>query len=179
MNAVFDRKPVRHGPATGNEKIHEFLEREGRPEAAPIRDWIEYWYSQLPPAKQPDIRGRLRSDDILQFTSAYFELQMFAMLRTIGYEVTVEPTLAGGRYNPDFLAQLGDEKFYLEATVCGQDAADLRVTRNEKDAVEKIRAAFEDTRVDLHSHLWLHSRSPAVMRTPTTATPCAAILSSS
>ena len=157
MNAVFDRKAVRHGRATRNEKIHEFLEREGRPEAARIRDWIEYWYSQLPPAKQPDIRGRLRSDDILQFTSAYFELQMFAMLRTMGYEVTVEPALAAGRYNPDFLAEHGDERFYLEATVCGQDAGDLRVTRNEEDAVEKIRSAIEDARVDLHSHLWLQA----------------------
>ena len=157
MNVVFDRKPVRRGRATRDEKIHEFLEREGRPEAAPIRDWIEYWYGQLPPGKQPDIRGRLRSDDIHQFTSAYFELQMFAMLRTMEYEVTVEPTLAAGRYNPDFLAQRGDERFYLEATVCGQDAGDLRVTRNEEDAVEKIRSAFEDAGVDLHSHLWLQA----------------------
>ena len=73
------------------------------------------------------------------------------------YEVTVEPTLAAGRYIPDFLARRGDERFYLEATVCGQDAGDLRATRNEEDAVEKIRAAFEDVRVDLHSHLWLHA----------------------
>ena len=157
MNAVFDRKPVRHGRAARNEKIHEFLEREGRPEAAPILDWIEHWYSQLPPAKQPDIRGRLRSDDIRQFTSAYFEFQMFAMLRTMEFEVTVEPTLAGGRYIPDFLARRGDERFYVEATVCGQDAGDLRATKNEEDAVEKIRAAFADARVDLHSHLRLQS----------------------
>ena len=158
MNTVFDRKPVRRGRATKNEKMHEFFEREARPEGAPIRDWIEHWYSQLPPAKQPDIRGRLRSDDILQYTSAYFVLQMFAMLRTMGYEVTVEPALAAGRYNPDFWAQHGDEKFYLEATVCGQDAGELRATSNEKDAVEKIRSAFEDARVDLHSHLWLEAK---------------------
>ena len=157
MNTVFDWKPVRCGPATGIERIHEFLEREGRPEAAPIREWIESWYGQLAPAKQRDIRGRLRSGDIRQFTSAYFELQMFAMLRTMGYEVTVEPMLADGRYNPDFLAQHGDERFYLEATVCGQGAGDLRATRNEKDAVEKIRSAVEDARVNLHSDLWLEA----------------------
>ena len=157
MNTVFDRKPVRHGRTTQNEKIHEFLERVGRPEAAPIRDWIEHWYGQLPPAKQADVRGRLRSGDIRQFTSAYFELQMFAMLRTMDYEVTVEPTLAGGRYKPDFLARHGDESFYLEATVCGQGAGDLRATSNEEDAVEKIRAAFEEARVDQHSHVWLQA----------------------
>ncbi len=42
MNTVFNTKPVRRGPATEREKIHEFLEREGRPEAAQIRDWIEH-----------------------------------------------------------------------------------------------------------------------------------------
>ena len=157
MNAVFDSKTVRRGRATKDEKIHEFIEREGGPEAVPIRDWVEYWYGQLPAAKQPDIRGRLRSDDIKQFTSAYFELQMFALLRTMEYEVTVEPALADGRYVPDFLAQRGDERFYLEATVCGQDAGDLRVMRNEEDAVEKIRSAFEEAGVDVHSHLWLQA----------------------
>ena len=157
MNTVFDRKPVRRGPATKSEKTHEFLEREGRPEAAPIVDWIEHWYGQLPPAKQPDIRGRLRSGDIIQITSAYFELQMFAMLRTMECELIVEPKLAAGRYIPDFLARRGDERFYLEATVCGQDEGDLRATRNEEDAVEKIRAAFEEAGGDLHSHLWLQA----------------------
>ena len=157
MNNVFNRKPVKHGRTTNDEKIHEFPEREGRPEAAPIRDWIEYWHGQLPATKQRDIRGRLHSGDIHHFTSAYFELQMFAMLRTMGYEVTVEPTLAAGRYNPDFLVKQGDDRFYLEATVCGQDAGDLRGTSNEMDAVEKIRSAFENARVDLHSHLWLEA----------------------
>ncbi len=131
-------------------------ETRSRPEAAPIRDWIEHWYGQLSPTKQRDIRGRLRSD-IKQFTSAYFELQMFAMLRTMEYEVIVEPKLAAGRYIPDFLARRGDKRFYLEATVCGQDAGDLRGTRHEEDAVEKIRSAFEDARIDLHSHLWLEA----------------------
>ena len=157
MKTVFDRKSVRRGRATRNEKMHEVLEREGRPGAVAIRDWIERWYGQLPLAKQRDIRGRLRSGDIWQFTSAYFELQMFAMLRTMEYEVTVEPSLADGQYNPDFLARLKDDQFYLEATVCGQGAGELRGTRNEEEAVEKIRAAFEDASVDLHSDLWMEA----------------------
>lgn len=157
MNAVFDRKPVRRGPAAGREKIHEFFEREGRPEAAPIRDWIEHWFDQLPSEKQGDIRGRLRSDDIKQFTSACFELQMFAMLKRMGFTITVEPTLGDGRYKPDFLVRREDETFYLEATVCGQGAGDLQGTRNEQDAVEKIRLAFDDEKVEIHSHLWLQA----------------------
>ena len=157
MNTVFETKPVRRGPAVGKEKIHEFLEREGRPEAAPIRDWIEHWYDQLPSDKQRDIRGRMRSGDDLQFTSAYFELQMFAMLKRMGCDITVEPRLADGRYNPDFLARREDEAFYVEATVCGQGAGGLRITTNEDDAVEKIRAAFKDEEVEIHSDLWLQA----------------------
>ena len=120
-------------------------------------DWIELWYSQLPPAKQPDIRGRLRAANN-DFTSAYFELQMFAMLKTMGYEVTVEPPLAGGGYNPDYLARYEDEAFYLEATVCGQGAGPLHPTRNEEDASEKLRSALQQTNVNIHSDLWLQSK---------------------
>ena len=156
MNTVFDSKPTRRGPKTGNEKIHEFFAREGRPEVVPIRDWIEFWYSQLPPTKQPDIRGRLRAGTN-DFTSAYFELQMFAMLKNMGYEVTVEPSLAGGGYNPDYLARCEDEVFYLEATVCGQGAGSLQPTKNEEDASEKLRSALQQANVDMHSNLWLQS----------------------
>ncbi len=160
MKTVFDTKPVRRGPATESERTHEFLEREGRPEAAQIRDWIEHWYSRLPREKRSDLRGRLRSDRTDRFTEAYFELQMFALLTTSGHDVCVEPALADGRYKPDFLAGRGGKAFFLEATVCGQDeqnAGDLRATTNEMNAVEKIRSALKDAGVHMHSHLWLEA----------------------
>ena len=160
MNTVFNTKPVRRGPSTPREKIYEFLEREGRREAAQIRDWIEYWYRQLPREKRPDIRGRLRSGKTDRFTEAYFELQMFALLKTSGHEVFVEPTISNGRYKPDFLAVHGSTAFYLEATVCGQsdgNAGALRPSANEIDAVEKIRSVLKDEKVHVHSHLWLEA----------------------
>ena len=160
MNTVFNNKPVRRGRATERERIHEFLEREGRPEAAQIRDWIEHWYSRLPQEKRSDIRGRLRSGETDRFTEAYFELQMFALLTTTGHDVCVEPALADGRYNPDFLAARGGRAFYLEATVCGQgeqNAGALRTNANEIDAVEKIRSALQEEQAHMHSHLWLEA----------------------
>ena len=157
MNTVFETKPIRRGRRAENEKIHEFLERDGRAEAAPIREWIEHWYDQLPSDKQGRIRERMRCGARHQFTSAYFELQMFAMLRRMGYDITVEPRLAGGQYNPDFLARRDAEAFYVEATVCGYGAGGLQGTTNEDDAVEKIRAAFKDEEVEIHSNLWLHA----------------------
>ena len=99
----------------------------------------------------------MRSGDHYQFTSAYFELQMFAMLKRMEYDITVEPRLADGHYNPDFLVRREDEAFYVEATVCRQGAGGLRITTNEIDAVEKIRAAFKDEEVEIHSDLWLEA----------------------
>ena len=160
MNTVFNIKPVRRGRTTERERIHEFLEREGRPEAAPIRQWIEDWYSRLPSEKRADIRGRLRSGEIDRFTEAYFELQMFALLKTSRHQVCVEPALANGRYKPDFLATRESRAFYLEATVCGQgddNSGALRASANESDAVEKIRSAVHEEEVHMHSHLWLRA----------------------
>ena len=158
MNTVFNIKPVRRGRTTERERIHEFLEREGRPEAAPIRAWIEHWYGRLPGEKQADIRGRFRSGKVDRFTEAYFELQMFALLKTARHQVCVEPALSNGRYKPDFLANRGSGAFYLEATVCGQgddNAGALRISANESDAVEKVRSALQEGEVDMHSELFL------------------------
>ena len=160
MNTVFNIKPVRRGRTTERERIHEFLEREGRPEAAQIRDWIEHWYNRLPREKQSDIRGRLRSGETDRFTEAYFELQMFALLKTSRHQVCVEPALSNGRYKPDFLAIRGSRAFYFEATVCGQgehNAGLLHANANENDAVEKVRSALREEEVHMHSHLWLRA----------------------
>ena len=160
MNAVFNTRPVRRGPSTARERLYEFLEREGRPEAAPIRDWIEHWYSRLPGGKQSDVRARLRGGETDRFTEAYFELQMFALLTISGHEVCVEPALSNGRYKPDFLASRGSTTFYLEATVCGQsdrNTGTLRANANETDAVQKIRSALQDGKVRMHSRLLLEA----------------------
>ena len=82
---------------------------------------------------------------------------MFALLRNMGYAVTVEPSLAAGHYNPDFLAQREGESFYLEATVCGANGGAFVATKNEHDAVEKLRSALQHPSFDLHSDLWLKS----------------------
>ena len=181
MNTVFNIKPVRRESSTERERIHEFLEREGRPEAAQIRDWIEHWYSQLPTEKQSDIRGRLRGRETDRFTEAYFELQMFALLKTSGHEVCVEPALSNGRYKPDFLAIRERRAFYLEATVCGQgdrNAGVLRANANEIDAVEKIRSALQDKKVHMHSHLWLEAEGKLdrTLRKETIAKPFVGLL---
>ena len=86
MNTVFNIKPVRRGRTTEGERIHEFLNARvaRRP---PIRQWIEHWYSGSP----ADIRGRLRSGEIDRFTEAYFELQMFALLKSSRHQVCRSP----------------------------------------------------------------------------------------
>ena len=137
------------------ERVCELFGSEDRAWTASIQDWIVRWYSALPSDKQREISGRLRADDGRQFTSAFFELQMFAALRFMGYEVEVEPSLAGGSYNPDFLARGWGDSFYLEATVCGEGEGTLGSTTDEEDAVGKIRSALRELGSGFHSHLSL------------------------
>ena len=53
----------------------------------------------------------------------------------------------------DFLAQVGDQQFYVEAAVCGLGKSELRSNDAEDDAVRKISEQIPYP----HSHLWLEA----------------------
>ncbi|MCY3931988.1 MAG: hypothetical protein OXH70_09730 [Acidobacteria bacterium] len=83
---------------------------------------------------------------------AYFELQVFAMLRRLDCDVTVHPRLSGTPGTGgtvDFGVTAGAEEFFMEATVCGIDQGLLRLNPNEGDAVRKIADAFPEPHSDI------------------------------
>ena len=61
---------------------------------------------------------------------------------------------------PDFLANHGQDEFYVEATVCGLGHGLLNSNANEEDAVQKISEGL----TELHSDLWLRAEG-ALART--------------
>ena len=143
----------REGPSADGESTFNFLGRGGRPEAVPIRDWIEAWYGALPATKHASIRGALRGRD---FVNAYFELRMLAILQALGCEVEVEPPNFGPHYVPDFRAVREGHSFVMEATVCSSRT--VATQRNEdkvwKDIREMMGKAFDGP---AHSDLWLEA----------------------
>ena len=139
---------------TGSETTLQFLQRGGRSEAIPIRDWMEHWFGAFPEDGKPRLRRRLQSAKFSEFLSAYFELQLFTVLKRLGCTVEVEPSFPGTRgATVDFLARHGHGEFYVEATVCGLSQGELNPSANEEDAVHKIREGL----TELHSDLWLRT----------------------
>lgn len=70
-----------------------------------------------------DLRQRFRPRDDDQFRSAFLELYLHESLLRAGYAVTIHPTVDGLTSRPDFLAERGDERIYIEAIAPGANPA--------------------------------------------------------
>ena len=107
------------------------------------------WFRDFPEEHRDLLMRRLRSKDFGQFMSAYFEMQVFAMLRRIDCDVAVHPSFPGTGGTVDFGVTDGKEEFFVEATVCGIGQGVLRLNANEEDAVRKITEAFPEPHSDI------------------------------
>ena len=115
---------------------------------------MEHSFRLLPADARPRLKRRLQSPKFPEFLSAYFELQVFTLLRRIGCSIEVEPPFPGTRgATVDFLARHDKDEFYIEATVCGLGQGVLSSNDNEEDAVSKIKEGL----AGLHSDLWLRA----------------------
>ena len=122
--------------------------------AIPIRDWMEDSFRAFPASAMPRLRHRLQSPKFAEFLSAYFELQVFTLLRRVGCSIEVEPPFSATQgATVDFLARHQEDTFYVEATVCGLGQGVLSSNANEEDAVQKIREGL----TGLHSDIWLQA----------------------
>lgn len=146
---LFHPVEQRPGPIPEEETAFEFLERGARPEAVAIRQWMETWFRYFPAEHRELLKRRLRLKGFAEFMSAYFELQVFAMLRRLGCDVTVHPCFPGTDGTVDFGVTDGQEEFLVEATVCGIGQGLLRLNANEEDALRKITEAFPEPHSDV------------------------------
>ena len=151
--SLFESVPQWQGAATNGETTFAFLERGGRTEAIGIRRWMEEWFRACPAVHRGQLKRMLQSEDFSAFMGAYFELQVFAMLRRLGCHVDVHPPFSGTKGTVDFRVAHGQDSFYVEATACGVHQGLLHSNANEEDAVRKIRDALGEP----HSDVWLHA----------------------
>ena len=141
------------GPTTMGETTFEFLQRGGRTDAIEIRRWMEKWFRKFPEEHKEELRKRLQSRNFDQFMGAYFELQVYSVLRLLGCDVKVHPDFAGTDGVVDFGVTHMKDRFYVEATVCGIDQGVLSSNANEEDAVRKVREEIRHP----HSDVWLEA----------------------
>lgn len=109
-----DLRRSNSSPALRSEDSFAFLNRASGIVWARQRELLDRWYSEFPDA-DGDLRRRLRAADSRQHYAAWWELYMHALLRALGYEMTIHPPVPGTAGHPDFLAERAGESFYVEA----------------------------------------------------------------
>ena len=108
---------------------------------------FDSWIDRFPLKHRKDLRERFRSDDYQHHGGAFFELFLHELLIRLGFSLKVHPKITGASTTPDFLVCHGDQYFYLEATVTGQESGPFTRNRNEQDVINKINTL---TSIDFH-----------------------------
>lgn len=107
-----------------NESIFDYMNNSGRASVAGVRALLEAWFERFPDNAQ--FRGRFRSRIDFQHQGAFFELYLHEMLLSMGFELVLEPEMAGeATTHPDFKVLLdGQPRFYLEAILAAGSEAE-------------------------------------------------------
>ncbi len=142
---LFDQVARTNGrPGLYGEDSFAFLNRAAGVVWNRIREKLDEWYAAFPDV-DGDLRQRFRSRRPEQHYAAWWELYVHNLLQSMGFEVTVHPTVPGTTGHPDFLAERGDESFYVEAaTVLSGIVAQGRRGRLEaavQDVINEIDAS--------------------------------------
>jgi hypothetical protein len=99
-----------------NEPTYAYWRDSERASMVAIRELLESWFAEIPPAEQLDLQNRFRSRIDRQHRSAIFEILLHHFLLRCGFQVEFHPDMAGVTTHPDFLVKRdGKALFYLEA----------------------------------------------------------------
>src|SRR5260370_9168859 len=100
-----------------NESQFQYHNSSARPTIIAVRSLLENWFEHFPSEAKPDLRQRFRAKINSIHRSAFFELYVHELLRSMGYQMVAHPSLEGVGTHPDFLA-LRDSplKCFVEAT---------------------------------------------------------------
>lgn len=134
-----------------SESSFDYYNISARPGFVAIRELIEQWYTEFPDAGKADIRGRFRSGKETDFRSAFFEMYLYQLCRSLGFSVDIYPDMEphAKKSHPDFiLLREGQPVLYLEGTLAQKPQS---VT-----AAERRQSELEDAINRLHSpDFWL------------------------
>ena len=134
------------GPKAYAENDYEYLDRSARKEAANVRKFLETWISQFPDSEVGELAARIKSRDHRSFSSATFEIILFAIISRLGGQLEVHPELENGSTKrPDFLVRMpNDDEFYLEAVFASEFSGAEKAAERRKnvvlEAIEKLES---------------------------------------
>lgn len=131
---------------------YEYLDRSARPEAARVRSLLNHWIARFPEKDANELCARMIKGDDKAFTSATFEIILFAFLNRMGFEVEIHPDLENGsKKSPDFraVAPNGTETF-VEAVLASEHSAEEIAADRRKQVVLQALEKLDSPNFCLH-----------------------------
>lgn len=111
MIKLFDEKErILEGGSTYNANSYDYYCSSNRKEIVRVCKQLEKWFAVYPETEKAELKARFRHE----FQPAFFELYIHAVFTAMGYSLTVHPHMQSKSTKPDYLAQKGEEKFYIE-----------------------------------------------------------------
>jgi hypothetical protein len=130
-------------PMQRGEKLFDFYNSCGRHGYDTLRSIVNAWVVDFPDEHREEMIARLQKGNNEQFSATVCELITHALLRRLGCEVLVHPSVKGSSNVPDFLAiQNGRVLAYVEVTSVNQPAQKRGEVSRESDvyiAIDKAR----------------------------------------
>ncbi len=144
MRLCEEKRESGHRTRRADETRLEFLYRSDRAEIPPICQLMEDWFQFYPSEEQDQLLRRLSSKNDGEFSSAFFEMYLFTLLRKLRFDTEVPRSEAEGQKVEDFRAfRQGKLTFRLEAKYVGQQeqhAWQDRFQRQLQDSLHRARA---------------------------------------
>lgn len=118
LDTLFDKYDHEPGFRSRTASTYEFLCKSDCQYAREAREFLLSGLKDYPDAEARELVGRLSSEDV-QFNSAFWEIYLYQLFASIGYEIQVHPEVSNGK-NPDFyLSHPSGQNLYLEALTSG------------------------------------------------------------
>lgn len=105
-------------PAQFCETSYAFLNRADWPDVEAIRTALNAWFAKYPASEQRKLRNNFMSPIYSIHFGAWWELYVFTLYRTLGYDLIVHPDVPATNNDrtPDFLVTADRTSFYVECT---------------------------------------------------------------
>lgn len=147
--ALFESVTQWLGCGDQRETSYEFIQRGGRDEAVPIREWMETAFQNVPCEHQYTLKQRLQSE--ANFMGAAFELELHELLQRQGCSFSFQPQIVG---DEDFCICEKDSRYFVEATVAGYKQSSFQSNPNESNCINRLSQRLTDklrkAQVELH-----------------------------
>jgi len=109
---LFENKNRTHiAPALHNENSFDYYDHSARKDVAAVRDVLNQWFENFPEEEKNELKSRFKKT----FSSAFYELFIFSLFKSQGFEIIIHPEVPNSSKRPDFLLKKGHIEFYLEA----------------------------------------------------------------